>query len=83
MIKVKKVTIKDINGNTVAEFEKILKQDVTEQDMFLISGGRIEKITELEITATAENIIVATDAVKTALGLIEVIEEPEVIEEIE
>jgi len=80
MIKVKKVVIKDINGNTVAEFEKILKQDVTEQDMFLISGGRIEKITELEITATAENIIVATDAVKTALGLIE---EPEVIEEIE
>jgi len=80
MIKVKKVVIKDINGNAVAEFEKILKQDVTEQDMFLISGGRIEKITELEITATAENIIVATDAVKTALGLIE---EPEVIEEIE
>ena len=80
MIKVKKVVIKDINGNTFAEFEKILKQDVTEQDMFLISGGRIEKITELEITATAENIIVATDAVKTALGLIE---EPEVIEEIE
>ncbi len=69
MIKVKKVVIKDINGNTVAEFEKILKQDVTEQDMFLISNGKIEKVTELEIVATAENIIIATPEVKSALGI--------------
>ena len=66
---IKRIIVKDINGEVVGEFEKPLRHKISSEPLIVIDNGKFEKIEDIEIVAVAENIAVGTPEMKKALGI--------------
>lgn len=67
-VKIEKINLKDVNGNVAAVIENPLKVTLNPNLIIMDSSG-FKRVQRLELNATTEGIISATDEVKTALGL--------------
>jgi hypothetical protein len=67
-VTIEKINLKDVNGNIVAVIEKPLKVTIN-PDLIILDSSGFKRVRRLELDATTEMIISATDEVKTALGI--------------